>query len=50
MISIDSPEGIKGILDWARLNNVVLVERFEEIALKHNVDTTGVIFSRKLKV
>lgn len=47
-VPVDSEEGIAEIIRWAKMQEVPLSERHEEIAKKHGVDTSGVVFAKKL--
>lgn len=45
---LDSPEGMRILVQWARGNNIVLSEWHEKLAQKHGIDTTGVRISRQI--
>lgn len=47
---VDSAEGIRMLLDWARSHGMVLNEAHERIAERYGVPTGGVVFSRQIAV
>lgn len=47
-LMVDSKDGIKALLDFARRGGFVLDERHKKIADKYGVQTDGVIFALPL--
>lgn len=48
IVKLDSPEGMRILMEWARTHGYVLSLWHKELAEKHGVDTHGVIFSEIL--
>lgn len=47
---LDSPEGIRYLIDWARAHRIVLNAVHRKIAARHGVGIDGVIFSDPMPI
>jgi len=50
IVKVDSPEGMRMLIDWARDHRAVLSNAHRRLAERHGVPTAGVLFSEPLPV
>lgn len=49
-LKVDSPEGIKRLMDWARATGAVLSQGHASIAKRYDVSTDGVKFVQRISM